>query len=96
LGAREDNDTSKGHTEAIISTLRRRAKLLSRALEYGVIAAIFITLLVIVAFASVAAGFNQIYGALVLFVLALGFFVASLICLLVDVRIAARSIDQVF
>jgi hypothetical protein len=58
LAAKKDNDTSKGHVKAIISILRRRAKLLNRALEYGVVAAIFITLLVIAAFASAAVGFN--------------------------------------
>jgi hypothetical protein len=74
-------------------TLRRRAKLLGRALGYAVIAAIFITFLVIVAFASAAVGLNQVYGAALLFVLALGFFAASLICLWFEVRIAAGGLE---
>jgi heme A synthase len=85
-----------GQVKVLTSTFKRRAKLLSRGLEYAVIAAIFITLLVIVAFASVAVGFNEVYGATVMFVLALSFFAASLICLWLEVRIASGSIDQVF
>jgi hypothetical protein len=81
--------------KATMPSLRRRAKLLSRALEYAVIAAIFITFLVIAAFASAAVGLNQIYGAAVLFVLALGFFAASLICLLFEVRIAVAGLAQI-
>jgi hypothetical protein len=96
LTASQNNNPTMGKANAIIPNLRRRAKLLTRALEYAVIAAIFITLLVIAAFAGVAVGLNQVYGAALLFVLALSFFAASLICLWFEVRIAARSIDQIF
>jgi Protein of unknown function (DUF2721) len=96
LAAREGNDTPMGQVKVLTSTFKRRAKLLSRGLEYAVIAAIFITLLVIVAFASVAVGFNEVYGATVMFVLALSFFAGSLICLWLEVRIARGSIDHVF
>jgi hypothetical protein len=94
LTANENNDTPTGQLRTGISRFRRRAKLLNRALEYAIIAAIFITLLVIAAFASAAVGLNEVYGASILFVLALGFFAASLICLWFEVRIAAREIDQ--
>jgi hypothetical protein len=55
----------------------------------------FITFLVIAAFTSAAVGLNQIYGAAVLFVLALSFFAASLICLLLEVRIAVAGLAQI-
>jgi Protein of unknown function (DUF2721) len=95
LAVIEDNDPPVGQPNASILSLRRRAKLLSRALECAIIAAIFITFLVIAAFASAAVGLNQIYGAALLFVLALGFFAASLICLWFEVRIAVEGLDQV-
>jgi hypothetical protein len=95
LGAIENSNPPMGQLKASIPSLRHRAKLLGRALEYAVIAAIFITFLVIAAFASAAIGINQIYGAAVLFVLALGFFAASLLCLLFEVRIAVAGLAQI-
>jgi hypothetical protein len=95
LALKEEDDPSVRKFKASIPRLKRRAKLLSRAIEYAVIAAIFITLLVIAAFASAAVGLNQIYGAAALFVLALLFFAASLICLLFEVRITVEGLDQV-
>jgi hypothetical protein len=95
LAVIENNDPTTERSRASVPSLRRRAKLLGRALEYAVIAAIFITLLVIAAFASAAVGVNQIYGAAVLFVLALGFFAASLLCLLFEVRIAVAGLAQI-
>jgi hypothetical protein len=91
------NDASdpSGRLRASKSSLMRRAKLLRRALEYAVIAAILITFLVIAAFASVAIGVNQAYGASLLFVLALCFFAASLICFWCEVRIAVGSVEQI-
>jgi hypothetical protein len=91
----ENNDLPMAQLTASIPSLRRRARLLGRALEYAVIAAIFITFLVIAAFASAAVGLNQIYGAAALFVLALGFFAASLLCLLFEVRIAVAGLAQI-
>jgi hypothetical protein len=95
LAAIENNDPPMGRLKASIPSLRHRAKLLGRALEYAVIAAIFITFLVIAAFASAAVGRNQIYGAAVLFVVALGFFAASLLCLLFEMRIAVAGLAQI-
>lgn len=93
----EVNDASDplGRLGASKLSLMRLAKLLRRALGYAVIAAILITLLVIAAFASVAIGVNQAYGASLLFVLALSFFAASLICFWCEVRIAVGSVDQI-
>jgi Protein of unknown function (DUF2721) len=95
LAVIENNDLPMAQLTASMPSLRRRAKLLGRALEYAVIAAIFITFLVIAAFASAAVGLNQIYGAAALFVLALGFFAASLLCLLFEVRIAVAGLAQI-
>jgi hypothetical protein len=86
----EDSGSPNALSKANDPGRRRREKLLGRALEYAVIAAIFITLLVIVAFASAAVGLNEIYGAALMFVLALSFFAASLICFWLEVRFAMR------
>jgi len=93
LAAIEDSDPKKGELKADIPRLRRRARLMSRAIEYAVISGIFTTFLVIVAFGSAALGFSHAYGAAVLFVLALGFFSASLICLWLEVRVAIAGLD---
>lgn len=95
LAANKDNDPPTGQLKVRISSLRRRAKLLGRAIEYAIIAAICVTLLVITAFASAAIGLNQAYGAALLFVVALSFFAASLICLWFEVRIALRNTDWI-
>jgi hypothetical protein len=96
LNVIDENHRPMEQLKASVPSLRRRAKLLSRALEYAIIAAIFITFLVISAFASAAVGLNQVYGAAILFVLALGFFAASLICLLFEVRIAVAGLAEIF
>jgi hypothetical protein len=96
LNVIDENHRPMEQLKASVTSLRRRAKLLSRALEYAIIAAIFITFLVISAFASAAVGLNQVYGAAILFVLALGFFAASLICLLFEVRIAVAGLAEIF
>ncbi len=74
-----------------MSSLLRRAKLLNRPLDFAILAAIFIIFLVVASFAGVAVGINQVYGAALLFVIALGFFAASLICFWLAVRFAVRA-----
>ncbi len=93
LEAMDDDDPTKRRLKEAVPNLRRRAMLISRAVQYAVISGIFTTLLVIVAFVSTALGFSQAYGAAVLFVFALGFFAAALICLWFEVRIALRGLD---
>jgi hypothetical protein len=89
----ENNNLVLEHPKGGIPSLRRRAKLLGKAIECAVISGVFITFLVIVAFGSAAAGLNQVYGAAATFVLALSFFAASLICLWAEVRIAIGEIS---
>ena len=66
---------------------------MNKAIEFVVISGVFTTFLVVVAFASAALGFSHIYGAAVLFVLALCFFAAALVCLWIEVRIALGDLD---
>jgi Protein of unknown function (DUF2721) len=76
-----------------IQHLKRRARLMSKAIEFAVVAGISTTFLVIVAFGSAALGLTHAYGAAALFVVALGFFAAALICLWLEIRIAVGGLD---
>jgi hypothetical protein len=77
-----------------ITLLMRRAKLTNYAIEFAVLTGICTTLLVIVAFASALMGLNHAYGSISLFIIALAFFAASLICLGLEVRIAIRQLEH--
>jgi hypothetical protein len=81
-------------SRALIPRLQSRAKLISSAIQFAVISGIFTTLLVIVAFGCAALGISHEYGAAVLFVLALGFFAAALVYLLLEARIAIFTLEQ--
>jgi|SRR5450432_1944399 Protein of unknown function (DUF2721) len=76
-----------------ILRLQRRAKLMSKAIEFAVLAGIATTFLVIVAFGSAALGLTHAYGAAALFVVALCFFAAALICLWLEIKIAIGGLD---
>jgi hypothetical protein len=90
-GVRIDGPTENGVT---VAGLKRRARLVSKAIEFAVVSGIFTTFLVIVAFGSAAFGFSHAYGAAVLFVLALVFFATSLIYLWLEVRAAIETVDN--
>ena len=74
--------------------MRRRAKLMNRAIECAVVSGICTTFLVIVAFANALMGVNHAYGSASLCVVALAFFAASLIFLLLEVRVAIKQLDN--
>ena len=93
LNAIEDEDPARAHLKADIPRLRRRAALVNRAIECVVVSGVFTTCLVIVAFASPVLGLSHVYGASVLFVLAMGSFAVGLVYLLVEVRIALSDLD---
>ena len=93
LTAIEDQDPSRGRLKTDIPRLKRRATLVNRAIEFAVLAGIFTTCLVLVAFGSAILGFRHEYGASLLFVAALGFFTSSLVCLWMEVKIALNDLD---
>jgi hypothetical protein len=93
LATRETEASTPGYLEAHLS-LTRRAKLLSKAIRNAVVSGIFTTCVVIVSFISAAFGLDHAYGAALLFVLALGFFAASLVCLWLEVRTAIGGPDS--
>jgi hypothetical protein len=89
----KDEDAERGRLKSDIPRLKRRAKLMNRAIEFAVVSGIFTTLLVLVAFGSAFIQFRHEYGAAVLFIFALSFFTGSLINLWLEVRIALNELD---
>ena len=87
--ADHDDDAARAHPKSVDYGIRVR--LLGTAIECTVISGIFTAFLVIEGFAAAFLGADQAFGAAILFMLAMGFFVASLTCLLFEVRIAMRG-----
>ena len=94
LNAIGDDEGARAHLKADVPRLIRRAKLLNTAILLCTISAIITSLLVIVAFATAMFNLQHEYGVAVLFMLALGFFTASLFCLALEVRIALNDLDH--
>jgi len=87
----EGDDLNGERLQENRSELTLRAKLLSAAIRNAVVSGICTTCVVIVSFISAGLGFNHAWGAAVLFILALGFFAASLGCLWLEVRTAIKG-----
>jgi len=85
-----DQESGDADATPLPRELGRRARLLAKAIEFTVISGVFTALLVLEGFAAAFLGADQVYGAAILFMLAMGFFVASLLCLLLEVRLAMR------
>ena len=93
LSAFAGGDAGQSHLDVVLPRLKRRAKLLNKAIEFAVISGICTTVLVILAFASSLLNFKHEYGAAVMFSIALLFFAASLVKLLLEVRAALHDLD---
>ena len=91
--ARPDGDADAARMKALLPRLSSRLRLMNRAIEFALVSGIFTTMLVILAFVSAFWGWRHEYGAGILFVIALSFFVASLISLWREVRAAFRDIE---
>ncbi|MBR0797113.1 DUF2721 domain-containing protein [Bradyrhizobium jicamae] len=88
-----DGNAAKIPLKEDIPRLKRRAKLLNSAILLAGTSAILTCLLVIVAFISAFYQMRHEYGVAVLFVVALGFFTASLTNLVREVRISLHEYD---
>lgn len=84
----------RSYLKTDIPRLKRRAKLLNRAIFHATIAAIVTALLVIVAFVSAMLHLAHEYGVAILFVLALSFFLLSLIGLARELSIGLHDFDH--
>src|SRR5262245_23084302 len=79
LNALPEKGHEKSHLKADIPRLKRRAKLTNQAILFAVISGVIVAALLVIAFASVYMGIEHIYGAGVMFMIALLYLVASLI-----------------
>ena len=89
-----DNDPTKSRLKADIPRLVRRAAMLNRAIFWGIISSITITLMVIVAFISAFFGIQHERGVALLFIVCLIAFTISLIDFAREVRIAVNEFDH--
>jgi hypothetical protein len=94
LNAIADDDATKSRLKADIPRLLRRASMINRAIFWAVIGSITITLMVIVAFVSAFFQIQHERGVAVLFMVALGAFVVSLVDFAREVRIALSEFDH--
>src|SRR5215470_14136865 len=78
LNAITDDNPGKAELKADIPRLKRRAALLNKSILFAIISAIITSILVIVAFVTAYLNVPHEYGVGLFFVLALGFFTASL------------------
>jgi len=89
-----EDDSARAYLRSDIPRLRRRAVLLNKSILFSTFAAITTSVLVIVAFVSAYFNIAHEYGVGLLFVLALGFFTASLVNLARETRIALHDVDH--
>jgi uncharacterized membrane protein YqjE len=94
LNAISEDEVSRVHLKLDIPQLKRRAVLLNKSILFATFAAITTSVLVIVAFVSAYFNFAHEYGVGGLFVLALVFFIASLVNLARETRIALHELDH--
>ncbi|KAA0694380.1 DUF2721 domain-containing protein [Neorhizobium sp. P12A] len=94
LNTLPENEHAMSHLRADLPRLRRRARLVNRAIFYAVISGVVATLLVIFSFISAFFGRQHVLGAGFLFLVALSLLAAALIILAVEVRIALNEFDE--
>ena len=90
---KQDDDNVKGHLKSDIPRLKRRAVLLNEAILFSAISATISSFVVIVSFASAYLHVRHEYGVGLLFILSVAFFMASLINLARETRIALHEYD---
>jgi hypothetical protein len=88
------NDEARLHLKADIPRLKQRAALLNRATFYSIMCAIVTSLLIIVAFVSALLHLTHEYGVAIPFIIALGFFLLSVIDFARETRMALHDLDH--
>src|SRR5262249_44069399 len=88
IDALPDEGHAKSRLKPDIPRLKRRAKLTNQAIFFAVVSGVIGAGLLIIAFLSAYLGIEHIYGAGVLFMIALLFLVAALVSFAIEVRIA--------
>ena len=88
-----DDDKERSYLKADIPRLKQRAQLLNRAIFNATMSAIVTSLIIIVAFISAMLHLAHEYGVAILFIVALTFFLLSLIDLARETRIGLLDLD---
>jgi uncharacterized protein DUF2721 len=88
-----DGDGAKAYLKADVPRLKRRAALLNSSIYFATLSAIVTAVIIIVAFVSAMLHLAHEYGVAILFVVALAFFVLSLVNLARETRIALHDFD---
>lgn len=88
-----DRESARAYLREDIPRLKRRAALLNQSILYSTVCAIVTGSLIIVAFVSAMLHFAHEYGVALLFIVALVFFVLSLVNLARETRIALHDFD---
>ena len=91
LNATADSESARMGSKGHLPQLRRRAELLNRAIVFSAVSAILTCLLVIVAFVSAYYRLRHEYGVALLFIFALGFFIAALVNLVRETWISVHE-----
>jgi hypothetical protein len=94
LNAIGDDNPGKAQLKSDIPRLKRRAVLLNKSILFAIISAIITSILVIVSFVAAYLNFPHEYGVGLFFILALGFFTASLVNLARETHIALHDYDH--
>src|SRR5262249_21958175 len=89
-----ESDEERSFLKEDIPRLKRRAELLNRSVLYATVSAIVTALLVIVAFISAMLHLAHEYGVAILFVVALAFFLLSLIDLVRETQMGLSDLDH--
>jgi hypothetical protein len=85
---------AKAHLKADIPRLKRRAKRPIQAILLAVTSGVVVAALLLIAFASVYLGIEHVYGAGVMFMIALLYLTAALVTFVLEVRIALSEYDH--
>ena len=88
-----ESDEKRSYLKADLPRLKRRAELLNEALLYAALSGVFTALITIVAFITAILHVSHEYGVAALFVVALAFFLLSIILLVRETRIGLHDFD---
>lgn len=94
LNAISESDSDRVHLKLDILRLTRRLTLLRRALLFSVAAGLVTTFLMIVSFALAIFGFQHVWSAAILFIVALMLFSAAIVMVGLDGLISVNTLDQ--
>lgn len=94
LNAIPPDDPDRAFLKPDIDRLRRRTRLLSRSIFFGISAGITTTLLIVMAFAMAILRLEHIWATALMFILSLALFCAALVYLVLDSFVAVTEYDH--